>query len=152
MGALVFSEAKTNIPKAHKSKPEILAGFSLQGGWGSHPQTSRKFSPPSWFPTSIFYPPIKDSILPLNSNFHVITQWKLHCFCTIFTLTSCSLYTQVMLILILINVQYLQKVVFSFDKESNSQNSSFLGSHHPIKIYLRSKISHSPHLEKSPHP
>ena len=39
------------------------------------------------------------------------------------TLTSCSLYTQVMLILILIKVQYLQNVVFDFEK----------GSHHPTR-------------------
>ena len=37
-----------------------------------------------------------------------------HSSCTIFVLTSYSLYTQVMLILLLINVQYLQNVVFSF--------------------------------------
>ena len=44
-----------------------------------------------------------------------------------------SLYTKIMLILILIDVQYLQKVVFSFEKGSNDQNHSSSGSHHPIK-------------------
>ena len=43
-----------------------------------------------------------------------------------------------MLILILINVQYLQKIVFSFEKGSNGQNHSSSGSHYPIKK--------SPHL------
>ena len=38
-----------------------------------------------------------------------------HCSCTIFILISYSLYTQVMLILI--DVQYLQKAVFSFEKD-----------------------------------
>ena len=38
-----------------------------------------------------------------------------------------------MLILILINVQYLQKIVFSFEKGSNGQNHSSSGSHYPIK-------------------
>ena len=37
-----------------------------------------------------------------------------------------------MLVLILINVQYLQKVVFSFEKGLNAQNHSS-GSHHLIK-------------------
>ena len=44
---------------------------------------------------------------PLTNNFHVISQ-KIsscsHCSCTIFILPSYSLHTQVMLILILINV------------------------------------------------
>ena len=39
---------------------------------------------------------------------------------TIFILTSYSLYTQVMLILIFINIQNLQKVVLSFEKGLNS--------------------------------
>ena len=43
------------------------------------------------------------------------------------------MYTQVMLILILIDVQYLQNIVFSFEKGSNSQNYSSSGSHQPIK-------------------
>ena len=37
-----------------------------------------------------------------------------------------------MLILILINVQYLQKVVFSFEKGSNAQNHSLSDSQHLI--------------------
>ena len=51
-----------------------------------------------------------------------------YCSCTIFILTSYSLYTQVLrhivlctLILILIDVQYLQNVVFSFEKGLNGQ-------------------------------
>ena len=46
-------------------------------------------------------------------------------FCTIFVLTSYSLYTKVMLNLILIEVQNLQNVVSRF-KGSNSQNHSSL--------------------------
>ena len=38
-----------------------------------------------------------------------------------------------MLRLILINAQYLQNVVFSFEKDSNGQNRSLYDSHHPIK-------------------
>ena len=39
-----------------------------------------------------------------------------------------------MVILILIDVQYLKKVVFSFQKGSNGQNYSFSDSHCLIKI------------------
>ena len=47
-----------------------------------------------------------------------------HRSCTVFILTSYSLYTQVMLIIILIDVQFLQNVVFSFEKGANGQNLS----------------------------
>ena len=62
-------------------------------------------------------------------------QNKKYCCCTIFISTPYSLYTQVMLILILINVQYLQNVVFSFEGGSNGQNHSSSGSHHLIKKF-----------------
>ena len=56
-----------------------------------------------------------------------------------------SLDTQVMLTLILIDVQYSQKAVFSFEKGLNCQNHSLSGSHHPVKKLLPpSKISDSP--------
>ena len=61
-----------------------------------------------------------------------------------FILTSYSLYTEVMLILILNFVQYLQNVV---EKGLNGQNHSSSGAHHSIKMsppHLN-KISHSPH-------
>ena len=56
-----------------------------------------------------------------------------HCSCTIFVLTSYSLYIQVMLILLLINVQYLQNVVFSFKKCKNGQIHYSSDSQYPIK-------------------
>ena len=46
-----------------------------------------------------------------------------------------------MLILILIDVQYSQKAVFSFEKGWNGQNHSSSGSHHLGKKILPSKIS-----------
>ena len=49
-----------------------------------------------------------------------------------------------MLILILIDVQYLQNAVFNFEKGLNRQNHSSHGSHHPVKNFP-SKISDSPH-------
>ena len=44
-----------------------------------------------------------------------------------------SLRTQVMLVLILTNVQYLQNVASSFKKDSNGQNHSLWNYHHSIK-------------------
>ena len=56
-----------------------------------------------------------------------------------------SLDTQVMLTLILIDVQYSQKAVFSFEKGLNCQNHSLSGSHHPVeKLLPPGKISDSP--------
>ena len=57
-----------------------------------------------------------------------------------FYLNLYALYTEVMIILILINVQDLQNVVFSFEKDSNGQNHSLSDFYHPIKNPL-SKIS-----------
>ena len=50
-----------------------------------------------------------------------------------------------MSILILIDVQYTQKAVFSFEKGLNCQNHSSSGSLHPVKNSPR-KICDSPHL------
>ena len=46
---------------------------------------------------------------------------------------SYSLSSDAKLILILIGVDYLQSVVFSFEKGLNGQNHSSLDSHRPIK-------------------
>ena len=48
-----------------------------------------------------------------------------------------------MLILILLNVQYLQNAVYSFEKGSNRQNHSLSDSHHLIEK-SPGQISHSP--------
>ena len=72
-----------------------------------------------------FIPPPKVNSSQLNNNFHIRTPPQnfifscSQCFCTIFVLISYSLYTQVMLILILIDVQYSQKAAFSFEKSLN---------------------------------
>ena len=47
-----------------------------------------------------------------------------------------------MLILVLIDVQYLQKAIFSFEKGMIGQNNSSSGFHHPVKK-SPSKISDS---------
>ena len=50
-----------------------------------------------------------------------------------------------MLILILIDVQYSQKAVFSFEKGLNRQNHCSSGFLHPVKKSSLSKISDPPH-------
>ena len=62
--------------------------------------------------------------------------------CVIFILTSYSLYTQVVLILILIDVQYLYNS-FSYKKGLNGQSNSSSDSHQLMKN-PHSKIPHSP--------
>ena len=54
-----------------------------------------------------------------------------------FILILYSLYTQVITILILIGVRYLQNVVFSFEKGSKGQNHSSSESQQPIKNLSR---------------
>ena len=49
-----------------------------------------------------------------------------------------------MLILILINVNYSQKTVFSCEKGSNDQNRYYSGSYYPTKKYPLSNIFDSP--------
>ena len=55
----------------------------------------------------------------IYNNFHVLPNNIFicncsHCPCHVFVTNSCSLYTHVMLILIIISVQYLQNVFFKF--------------------------------------
>ena len=59
-------------------------------------------------------------------------------------LTSYSLYTQVITILILIDVQYLQNVDFSFEKGSKGQSYSSSDSLYPIKKISQATIPISP--------
>ena len=66
----------------------------------------------------------------------------LYHFCFNFVLFG-HLDTQVMLILILIDIQYSQKAVFSCEKGSNGQNHSSSGLHHLVKK-SRNKISNPP--------
>ena len=67
-------------------------------------------------------------------------------------LISYSFDTQVMVILILIDVQYSQNAVFSFEKGSNCQNHSFSDSHHKVKKFSPGKNlpSHSLLLNGKP--
>ena len=77
------------------------------------------------FPTKFLFPPTKRQTSFLAG---VIAPVY-----TIFVLISYSFETQIMLILILIDVQYQQNAIFSFEKFSIRQNHSSSGSHHLIK-------------------
>ena len=115
------------------------SGFSPLGGWWGRggqrvaltaknsliPQHLEKF-PPSILPPPNFYSlstkswfPDLIKIFKFKPNFYVLISY--------------SFDPQVMLILILIDVQYPQNAVFSFEKGSNCQNHSSSGSHHPVK-------------------
>ena len=72
--------------------------------------------PPVHHSTKFSLPPPKVTPTPLN--YTIIFSCR-HCSCTVFILFSYSLYTQVILILVLINVPYLQIVVFTLDKGLN---------------------------------
>ena len=56
----------------------------------------------------------------------------------------------------IIDVQYLQNVVFSIENSSNGQNHSLSDSHHQITRqkppYPHNNISHLSHQEDSPYP
>ena len=105
-------------------------------------------------------PPPKVNPLPTKQQFSSYNSKKpsilscSHCPRSIFVLMSYSLDTQVMSILILIDVQYSQNAVFSLEKCLTFQNHSSSGSIHLLKK-SPSKISDPPpHLvgEFSPVP
>ena len=83
----------------------------MRRGWVSTAPSTHKFT----------HPPVP---LPLSC---------IYCSCAICILLSSSWYTQVMLTLILIDVQYVKNVVFNFEKDINSQNHPLSDSHHLIK-------------------
>ena len=99
--------------------------------------------PPYWKPCgsggvptnsqiSALIPPSRLLPLPLTFIPPPLTSFLVAALCsfTIFLLTSYFLYTQVMLIQVLIDVQYLQKAVFSFEKGLNGQKYKL--SHPPL--------------------
>ena len=108
----------------------------------------------------LIFPPNTRKNLPLsrlpNKCLFSSTKYQLPCFNPIktsflrsqqlpllllhFILTLYSLYSQVMLILILINVPCLENVV-NFGKGSNSQNHSPSDSHNPTQILLIVKFA-----------
>ena len=103
-------------------------GFSLP----TYPSTPPKVNPL----------PTKQQFSSYNSKKPSILSCS-HCPCSIFVLMSYSLDTQVMSILILIDVQYSQNAVFRLEKCLSFQNHSSSGSIHLLKIFP-SKISDPP--------
>ena len=123
------------------------SGRGYGGGWGGDPRKVTPDPPYLWI-FSKALPPLPSKLmppmgtpppppplpLPHQSNIYVTKKFIFgcsHCICTIFILTSYTLYTQVKPILILINVQYLQNVVFGLEKGLNGQNH-FSGFHHHV--------------------
>ena len=107
----------------------LLAKF-IQGlpYWGYEevpPRTKNLLNYP--IPTKFLFPPTKSQFNPIKKNKNIFSCS--HCSCTTFVLISHSFKTQIMLILILIDVQYSQNAVFSFEKFSNGQNHSSSNSH-----------------------
>ena len=89
-------------------------------GMGGSSSTSQKFTH-SPLPHQIFIPSLAKVNSTQEKNKNVIFSCS-HSSCTIFVLISYSFETQIMLILILIDVQYSQNAVFSFENFSNRQN------------------------------
>ena len=111
--------------------------------WGCSPTSqnfahspARKNSTPSKFTPTKFLSPTtttKGLFFPVNNNFHVITQKIFicscsHCSCTIFTSTSYSLHTQLMLIF---NCNF---VIVALKKTQNGQNYSSSDSYQLITV------------------
>ena len=99
---------------------QILYRFFPTGGTGESPHQPKRWSFTSSPPNFYFLPPKVNSTQYKNKNIFSGS----HCSCAISALIS-----QTMLILILIDVQYSQNAVFSFEKFSNRQNYSSSCSH-----------------------
>ena len=106
---------------------KFIQGFPYWGDGEVPPPTKNLFIHP--LSTKLLFPPTKSQFNPINKN--IIFSYS-HCSCTIFVLIY-TLVKQIILILILIDVQYSQNVVFNFEKFSNGQNHSSSGSHHLVK-------------------
>ena len=123
---------------------ELMLSFSMRPGFSL---LGEKGEPPLNKPKIYSFPSLQENplpvgslhtkflFLPLNNNFNVITLKNFifscnHCSYTAFILTLYALYTLVMSVFILIDVQYLQNVVFSFENSSNGQNHSSSVSNH----------------------
>ena len=112
--------------------------------------TSQKFAQksPSTLPQQTLIHSPKVHFLQLNNSFHcnpIKTSFLALAIAPVpfFILTSSSLYTKITLVLMLIDVQYLQNVVFSFEKASNVQNHSSSDPHHSIKSSLQQNFQFS---------
>ena len=136
---VVFAESQRQLRWIMQTQKKHITGFSILGSPSNHQQKIFHSSPPRkithtkflFLPTPTTkqfscYNQIKNSILSCR-----------HCSCSI-VLTSYSLETQVMLILILINIQDSQKAVSSFEKGWNRQNHSSSTPLPPVKCLILS--------------
>ena len=114
------------LHNTEKHEKETLCSVFLTGWGDSHHQPEICSVPPPLLPS----PPKVNSTQQKIIN--VIFSCS-HPSCTIFVLISCSFQTQIMLILILIDAQYSQNAVFSFEKFWNRQNHSSSGSYHLVR-------------------
>ena len=111
--------------------PHLLKFCSFSPNLENLPPPSRVppikflFPPPSTKQQFSKVNPIKNSIFSCS-----------HCSCSIFVLISYSLNTQVMLILILIDVQYSQKAILRFEKRFASSKPLLLRFPSPSKNNL----------------
>ena len=130
---------KDNYGGSWKKKNSILQGLPYWGGSGSPPHQAKIYSFPHLEnpPQPNVYPP--PSTKQQFSSYNLIKTVSIfscrHYSSSVFVLISYSLDTQVMLILILIDVQYSKKAVFSFEKSLNRQNHSSSGSLHLVKKF-----------------
>ena len=143
--AITFSEKWTYfICRSVSSSFSLLsAGFSLLGWWDPHQLKICSFSQHlEKYPHQIFIPLPTKGQSPSPSTKQQFSSYDptknsifccSHCSCSIFVLISYSLHPQVMLILILIDVYYSQRAVFSFQKGLIHQNDSSSGSSHLVK-------------------
>ena len=110
--------------------------FRTEGDRGSPPHQAKIYSFPPPRKSPNFYPArTKQQFSSYNLIKTVSIFSCRHCSSSVFVLISYSLDTQVMLILILIDVQYSKKAVFSFEKGLNRQNHSSSGSLHLVKNF-----------------
>ena len=100
------------------------------GAWGS-PPFNKKFAR-STFPTKFLFPPTKIQFKTIKK-IKIFLAVVIVCVPFLFVLISYSFKRQI--ILMLIDFQYSQNAVFSFEKLSNRQNHSSSGSHHLVKIH-----------------
>ena len=92
----------------------LYRGFPTGGIEESPTPTKNLLTHP--LPTKFLFPPTKSQFNPIKNKSVIFSC--IHYCCTIFVLISCTF----MLVLILIDVQYSQNAVFSFENFSNRQN------------------------------
>ena len=109
---------------------KFTQGFPYWGDGEVPPPTKNLLIQP--LPTRFLFPPTKSQVNPIKKLKTSFLAEASHCSYH-FVLISYSFETQIMLVLILIDFQYSQNAVFSFEKYLNRQNHSSSDSHHLVK-------------------